>query len=243
VLLWAGVAVVPVAVALLAFGESAGVLRAAAALTAVAVLLVAAGAVLGRGHGDADARGLVAEVAALRAELRADIADAARAMQRSVADEMVALIDVIEALRGQIDLLRASAEQDRPAALVPAPPAADQVPSTHRASRHAVGAGMVHPPREESWTEQMLRRRLAHHGDWRSALESDPARSTAPGSQALPTEPADRSGFAEPSGWASSWSGGEEQIGARRDDRDQPPGWDAGDLGRRRARHERAEDL
>jgi hypothetical protein len=127
VLLWIAIALAPVAGTLLVLGGEGGLLRAGGALAMLAVVLVALGSVLARAGtgpragGDVEAY-LGHEIEALRADTRADISRATKTSHRVLAEQIAALGDTVEALRGQIEVLRSHVERNHLAA--PAPVAA-----------------------------------------------------------------------------------------------------------------------
>jgi len=138
ILLWGGVGTAPVGGLLLVAGGEGFLLRVGAFFIMVAVILVAVGALLARGRNGARGgmEGYVEEeIEALRDDLRADIAHAAKATHRSLAERVSALTDTVEALRGQIEVLRAHVERSHLNAPQPPPPA----PAPVQAS-----AGVVH---------------------------------------------------------------------------------------------------
>jgi hypothetical protein len=126
ILLWSGVGTAPVGGLLLVAGGDGFLLRVGAFFVMVAVILVGVGALLARSRagGRGGMEGYVEEeIEALRDDLRADIAHAAKATHRSLAERVSALTDTVEALRGQIEVLRAHVERSHLNAPQPPPPA------------------------------------------------------------------------------------------------------------------------
>jgi hypothetical protein len=113
VLLWAGVGLAPVAGVILAVGSTGGLLKAGGVLAMVAVVLVGSGTLLSRaGRAGGDTEEYVAEeLSVLRDDIRGDITHAAKATHRVLSEKIVALSDTVEALRGQMEVLRAHVER------------------------------------------------------------------------------------------------------------------------------------
>jgi hypothetical protein len=210
-LFWAGVGLAPIAALLLLFAQGAGLLKVAAVLAVLAVVLIGLSITLRAGGGaiGGDVEDLVYdEIDALRDDIREDIANAARQTHKALADKIVVLNDTVEGLRGQVDMLRG--QIDRVATSQPAMHAPPQHhPAQHAGvlrhtetvqvtrqtmlvdeERHGTVYGAQAPQQRhaeyeqphvpaqrrperhgenESWTEQLLRERLAGRGDrWAS---------------------------------------------------------------------------
>jgi hypothetical protein len=127
VLLWAGAGLAPVAAALLVIGSAGTLLRAGGVLAMLAVILVAVGAILARtSRAGGDVQVYVAdEIETLRGDVRADITHAAKATHRVLAEKIMALSDTVEALRGQMEVLRSHVERSHLAAPAHAVPPVD----------------------------------------------------------------------------------------------------------------------
>src|SRR5205814_1184974 len=106
-----GVALSPVAAALVLLSADAGGLRVAAVLAILTVVLVGLSIML-----RPDARTvrieledqLFEEIDALREDIRRDIATAARATHRAYSEKLQSLYETVETLRGQVEELRAT---------------------------------------------------------------------------------------------------------------------------------------
>lgn len=113
-LFWAGAALAPLAALLLLLGDSNGMLRIAAVLTLVSVVLIGLSVAL-RGSPDdvrRDLDGALAdEIGALRAELRQEIAAAAHGPGQAVAGRLRQLQSTVEALRGEVAAGRPGPQQ------------------------------------------------------------------------------------------------------------------------------------
>ncbi len=137
-LLWTGVGLAPVAAALVLLGGGAGVLRVAAVLAILAVVLIGLSITL-----RPDASGIRAELEdalldeldAVREEVRQDMSQAARASHRALTEKVEQLSQMVDTLRGQVETLRAGTaalarrepEQVRPANVMPANPMSQPV--------------------------------------------------------------------------------------------------------------------
>ena len=108
-LFWGGVGLAPLAALLLLVARGNGTLRVAAVLAVAAVVLIGLSITL---RGDADTARLemeevlLEEIDQLRADLRNDIAGAARATHESFGEKLQILQNNVESLRGQLDVAR-----------------------------------------------------------------------------------------------------------------------------------------
>jgi hypothetical protein len=123
-LFWGGVGVAPLAALLLLLGQ-AGALRIAAVLAILAVVMIGLSITL-RGNSDAVRveieEALYEEIDTLRKDVREDIGTAARATHKAFGEKLQLLYEQLNAVRAQLDALRAEAGRtgyDRPA---PGPP-------------------------------------------------------------------------------------------------------------------------
>jgi hypothetical protein len=262
VLFWIGVGLAPLAALLLLFGQGAGLLKLAAVLAVLAVVLIGLSITLRAGGGalGGDVEDLVYdEIDTLRDDLREDIAHAARQTHKALADKIVVLNDTVEGLRGQVDMLRG--QIDRVGHVPPAmhAPPQHQPPQHGGVLRHTetvqvtrqtmlvdedrhgtVYGAQAPPPRQpeyeqpppipaqrrperhgegESWTEQLLRERLAGRGErWASGAYPETERDLS--GRRHPTGDDDRiSGVRTTDRWASVRSddrGRELRMGERR---------------------------
>jgi len=120
VLFWTGVGLAPLAALLLLIGQEGGPLRVALVLALLAVILIGLSITLRRGSKAARLDfedQLFDEIEALRRDVREDIATAARATHRAFGEKLQVLYQSVEALRGQLDAVRAEAGRtgyDRP---------------------------------------------------------------------------------------------------------------------------------
>lgn len=125
VLFWAGVAIAPVAMALLLLADGNGPLRIAAVLAILSVVLIGLSVAL---RGDAEAvrvsmeDALAEEIDNLHKDVRKDIASAARQTHQAFGEKLQAVQQQLEALRGQLEAIRGAPA--RPA-FEPARPALD----------------------------------------------------------------------------------------------------------------------
>jgi hypothetical protein len=136
-LLWCGVGLAPVAALLLLLGQTTAFLRLAAALVIGAVVLIGLSMAL-RPNPErvrADIEDLLYdEIDSLHADARADIATAARATHRAFGEKLLALQNLVESLRAEVEALRVQVEQ---ATVAAGPPhgvrarAAPRVPAGH----------------------------------------------------------------------------------------------------------------
>jgi hypothetical protein len=129
VIFWAGVGLAPVAAALVLLSSSAGGLRMAAVLGILTVILIGLSIML-----RPDARTvrveledlLLDEIDAVREDVRQDIATAVRAAHRAYAEKLQGLYSTVEALRAQVEALRAGPARGEPyepaGVKAPAPP-------------------------------------------------------------------------------------------------------------------------
>jgi hypothetical protein len=208
VLLWSAVGLAPVAAALLVIGSEGTLLRAGGVLAMLAVILVAVGSMLARsGRAGGGVEGYVAdEIETLRTDLRADITHAAKATHRVLSEKIMALTDTVEALRGQIEVLRTHVERSHLTAPASAAPVSAGVGAA------SVPGGVSGGVFRHTETVQVTTRQTTYDAD----------RGTAGyGSAAVPGQRrADRTG--EPSGYQSqpapSWQG-TYQGRARAEDR------------------------
>jgi hypothetical protein len=122
VLLWAGIGVAPVAGGLLVIGGGSGLVRVGGLLAMVAIVLLGSSVVMARRQSAIETY-VVDEVEQLREDLRSDISHAAKMTHRAMADRLIALSDTVEALRGQMEVLRAHVERTQ-LAVPQQPPAA-----------------------------------------------------------------------------------------------------------------------
>src|SRR5947207_11269260 len=112
VIFWSGVGLAPIAAALVLFSSEAGGLRVAAVLAILAVVLIGLSIAL-----RPDARGMRAELEdalldeldAVRAEVRQDMSQAARAGQRALTERVEQLSALVDSLRAQVESLRTGA--------------------------------------------------------------------------------------------------------------------------------------
>ncbi|HET6211520.1 MAG TPA: hypothetical protein VFE14_01470 [Micromonosporaceae bacterium] len=126
VLFWAGVALAPLAALLLLLGQGEQPLRIAAVLAVLAVVLIGLSITLRR---DTDAvraemeETLLDEIDLLREDVRQDISTAVRASHRQSGEKLQALYESVEALRAQLEAVRAGFDRPvaAPAAAHPAP--------------------------------------------------------------------------------------------------------------------------
>ena len=141
VLFWSGVTLAPVAAAVVLLSDGSGALRVAAVLAILTVVLIALSIML-----RPDARAirveleekLLDEIDALRADVRQDIATAARATHRAYSEKLQSLYESVEALRAQVEALRTGSA--RAESYEPAAPAAQPAPPSRGPS---VGTAMV----------------------------------------------------------------------------------------------------
>jgi hypothetical protein len=156
-LFWGGVGLAPLASLLLLVAEGSGPLRVAAVLAVLAVVLIGLSITL---RGDAESvrvdleETLLGEIDELRGDSRKDIATAARATHKAFGEKFQLLQNDVEALRGQLDAVRAAspapAAFPAPAAgrstAGPGPGAAVPGAVGTAAPAGAAGRSMAHPP-------------------------------------------------------------------------------------------------
>jgi hypothetical protein len=153
---WTGVGLAPLAALLLLIGQGGLLLRIAAVLAVLAIVLIGLSIALRRG-GDSlrveieDV--LFEEIDILRDDVRDDITTAARATHKASGEKLLMLQDTVEGLRAQVEALRAQMER---AAMAPAAahagahPAAEHHPGRHTngvhnaAGNHAGGGVLRH---------------------------------------------------------------------------------------------------
>jgi hypothetical protein len=111
-LFWGGVGIAPLAALLLLIGQSGGLLRIAAVLAILAVVMIGLSITL-RGNSDAMRveleEVLYEEIDALRKDVREDIGTAARATHKSFGEKLQVLYEQLNAVRAQLDAIRAEA--------------------------------------------------------------------------------------------------------------------------------------
>lgn len=110
VLFWSGVGLAPLAALLLLVGDGNGLLRIAAVLAVIAIVLIGLSITL---RGDADSvrlemeETLLEELDDLRGELRSEIATASRDTHKALGARLDEVQGAVEALRGQLEAVRA----------------------------------------------------------------------------------------------------------------------------------------
>jgi hypothetical protein len=111
-LFWGGVGIAPLAALLLLIGRSGGPLRIAAVLAILAVVMIGLSITL-RSNSDAIRvemeEVLYEEIDALRKDVREDIGTAARATHKSFGEKLQVLYEQLNAVRAQLDAIRAEA--------------------------------------------------------------------------------------------------------------------------------------
>jgi hypothetical protein len=111
-LFWGGVGIAPLAALLLLIGQSGGPLRIAAVLAILAVVMIGLSITL-RDNSDAVRveleEVLYEEIDALRKDVREDIGTAARATHKSFGEKLQVLYEQLNAVRAQLDAIRAEA--------------------------------------------------------------------------------------------------------------------------------------
>ena len=111
-LFWGGVGIAPLAALLLLIGQSGGPLRIAAVLAILAVVMIGLSITL-RSNSDAIRveleEVLYEEIDALRKDVREDIGTAARATHKSFGEKLQVLYEQLNAVRAQLDAIRAEA--------------------------------------------------------------------------------------------------------------------------------------
>ena len=133
VLFWAGVALAPVAMALLLLADGNGPLRIAAVLAILSVVLIGLSVAL---RGDAESvrvsmeDALAEEIDNLHRDVRKDIASAARQTHQAFGEKLQVVQQQLEALRGQLEGMRGGPARSgyEPASSY-VPPAAVHVPA------------------------------------------------------------------------------------------------------------------
>ncbi|HEX5541504.1 MAG TPA: hypothetical protein VFX60_08055 [Micromonospora sp.] len=152
VLFWAGVACAPVAAGMLLMAERNGALRIAAVLTLLSVLLMGLSIAL---RGDAETvrqdleETFFEEVNGLHKDLRNDIEAAARATNRAFGEKLQLLQGQVEALRGQLEKVRAEPVRSDPAMTgSPGEYGTPADPDRRAGGGYLRTAGSARPPRQ-----------------------------------------------------------------------------------------------
>ena len=168
VMFWTGVGLAPVAAALLLLSTGAAGLRVAAVLTILTVVLVGLSIML---RPDAvtvrlDLEDqLYDEIDTLREDIRKDIAGAARATHRAYSEKLQTLYQTVDALRTQVEALRAGTPEPAPASV---------------GSAMVAGGVVRHTETVQVTTRQMIVDQERSSGTVYGSRAAEPATATRP---------------------------------------------------------------